>query len=1486
MRLTKSKKGIAWWIIGGIILAIIWLASKSIENIPEEGYEEGGPANCEPINPEPYANPPESGCFGSCPANMKRTNYCNCIDILDSEGKKIGEDCDNYCVPKTCSDEGGYTCTGSQVCAGSWKNPPDGNDQCCNEECLTPCAVGTSLSCYPLNETQELDVEGMSQGFATCSNGCPDYKYAVEGPAEPSKWCEKCSDPKGSHCCIYCPPKTIYVAGEGCKSPSCCHSCQAETGLPYNDPADELSYPDEGYSICKVECVNKDLGDGVIWKAYSVNGGNTWCSQINGGTDFEYYTQCCAYCPPETHYSPASKSCEPDSEVSEFTWELDCPYIILYWGDYENAVAYEIIPFYDEDKNKTYDGICEEDVISLETEEREYYYNLESSSCVDHYTGNVKLQLIPQYSDAMSIESYNTDWIDVSVCDLEAKPKDCEDGTLHNSCSENQPDFCDDGELVPDCPVCGCPDGYECNTTSGSCFEVFQECGNNIIEGTEECDKTNASACPGNCRLDCTCPPPVCGNNIIEGTEECDKTNASACPGNCRLDCSCPVKCDDSGTGPNGDWDKDLRCNDDDPDKDGDGIPNNGDNEEWTILGCKPVDDYGVAIDNDKDKICLGLDCNDNDNNIKVTKDDPACTRDMLCSNKEKDTITNEIEIDLGGLCRPYIKLVQPEYGVSKTDVFDLIVSTDHNSACKFSIDVSLIYNNMQSFISSSGGKTHTKTGFRLDDENTHKLYVKCDDYHWSAEESLAEFELAVDSSKPVISTYYAEPNPIIERPVETVLVVGTDDKTICKYDLLQQSYNSMTKKFPGFDTFNFSEKHTATIPLSEDTKDYTYYVACKNRAGLISDTKDIVVSVDLSQDLIVTSTTSRYTNESRIYLSVKTNKNAQCFYNNISTSITNSFGDSAYEHKKLLTQLSDGDHRYYVRCYKEGLQSPITTIIFTVDTSTVKKPWVNDTSTIDDYPEYSYYTDRLRVKWNLDEKPLSGIKHFIYMLEDSSGNIIINWTQSTEEDEWIWVDEDHNGDELNLTKGTKYFFDVVAKSNAGSSSEISKSDGVTVDPSKEPEECDDLKLNGDETSIDCGGSCPKCELNKDCLVNDDCYSGFCNSSKKCAKPSCDDGIENGNETDVDCGGSCSKCENDDECKKDSDCKSGKCDSNLKICIGVDTCANNRLDSDETDVDCGGNCAEKKDKKCDDGENCKKNSDCESGSCLNGKCVAFEKDSDNDGIPDEDDNCKYISNKGQEDTDGDGTGDACDEDNDNDGMPDDWEEKYGLDPGYNDADEDPDKDKLTNLNEYKKGTDPTNKDSDGDGVSDGDEVEKGFDPADPDSHPESNFWPIFFLIIGIIFLLAGFGYLLYKKSTKPKQKKPFTPGSPIKSTMTFRQPFSPESTSSLELRRRQAMEKIIRDRERFKEHDKAFGTFTTPPKTDIKEKLHGRLDISKPKVVKPVPKKTTTTKETTTTKKTPITKKKSVKKKEKKPRDVFEELSKVATAELKKYKKK
>ncbi|GGC72766.1 golvesin C-terminal-like domain-containing protein [Marinobacter halophilus] len=74
-------------------------------------------------------------------------------------------------------------------------------------------------------------------------------------------------------------------------------------------------------------------------------------------------------------------------------------------------------------------------------------------------------------------------------------------------------------------------------------------------------------------------------------------------------------------------------------------------------------------------------------------------------------------------------------------------------------------------------------------------------------------------------------------------------------------------------------------------------------------------------------------------------------------------------------------------------------------------------------------------------------------------------------------------------------------------------------------------------------------------------------------------------------------------------------------------------------------------------------------------------------------------------------------DADNDGMPDSWELEHGLDPTNPlDADEDPDGDGLTNLEEFLGMTDPFNADTDGDGMPDGYETFTGLDPTVADGH--------------------------------------------------------------------------------------------------------------------------------------------------------------------------
>jgi hypothetical protein len=74
---------------------------------------------------------------------------------------------------------------------------------------------------------------------------------------------------------------------------------------------------------------------------------------------------------------------------------------------------------------------------------------------------------------------------------------------------------------------------------------------------------------------------------------------------------------------------------------------------------------------------------------------------------------------------------------------------------------------------------------------------------------------------------------------------------------------------------------------------------------------------------------------------------------------------------------------------------------------------------------------------------------------------------------------------------------------------------------------CSDGMQNGGESDADCGGPCDPCEEEASC--NDDgdcelerCISGLCDVNG--VEPTCSDGLENGDESGLDCGGSCAAC--------------------------------------------------------------------------------------------------------------------------------------------------------------------------------------------------------------------------------------------------------------------------------------------------------------------------------------------------------------------------
>src|ERR1043165_3758573 len=90
--------------------------------------------------------------------------------------------------------------------------------------------------------------------------------------------------------------------------------------------------------------------------------------------------------------------------------------------------------------------------------------------------------------------------------------------------------------------------------------------------------------------------------------------------------------------------------------------------------------------------------------------------------------------------------------------------------------------------------------------------------------------------------------------------------------------------------------------------------------------------------------------------------------------------------------------------------------------------------------------------------------------------------------------------------------------------------------------QCNDHIHNGDETDIDCGGTCkPRCEIGDSCRVDADCEDSMCTGGK-CTPFPCNNGVHDGAETDIDCGGGeCRKCSGGRICAIDADCFGGSC---------------------------------------------------------------------------------------------------------------------------------------------------------------------------------------------------------------------------------------------------------------------------------------------------------------------------------------------------------
>ncbi|MCK4521628.1 MAG: hypothetical protein KAU20_03565, partial [Nanoarchaeota archaeon] len=451
------------------------------------------------------------------------------------------------------------------------------------------------------------------------------------------------------------------------------------------------------------------------------------------------------------------------------------------------------------------------------------------------------------------------------------------------------------------------------------------------------------------------------------------------------------------------------------------------------------------------------------------------------------------------------IEMAEPSYGVSPVYDFTIKLKTDNDAECKYTFNPlnieALSYNTMTGFTTISGGKEHIKEHFttiRAPDEiNT--FYVKCKDLYDDSITSKS-FELSVDDTPPSFELAIADPDIVVTDPAYTDLKVRTDDYAVCDYTSLVDGTEGVFSS-SGEGKYGFGKANYAEIILeSTQTRNYNYSVTCMNKAELSSTTL-IGFRVDRTSDMSITDLTDDYFNSTTVRLEIGNNLGSQCRYSpdNSLWAYFSQVPDTT-RYFASVTVSGAGEHTYYVQCYRNGLWDPEqpVTISFTVDNTAPKMILVNSTSNCNN--------ESLRAMWAAEEDSYSRVRGYSYSVYKSqTSKTIKNWTDAgSDSDEWQIIDN------LDLIMGESYYIKVKAYNILDAYSTEMSSKKVTIDDSN----CDNIIPNGDE-----------------CSNSIDCLSGFCNpETKKCATPTCNDGYDNGDESDVDCGGDCDKCEDGKRC--------------------------------------------------------------------------------------------------------------------------------------------------------------------------------------------------------------------------------------------------------------------------------------------------------------------------------------------------------------------
>ncbi len=804
---------------------------------------------------------------------------------------------------------------------------------------------------------------------------------------------------------------------------------------------------------------------------------------------------------------------------------------------------------------------------------------------------------------------------------------------------------------------------------------------------------------------------------------------------------------------------------------------------DWERTFIQPVEVSFICqaegIECDKTLYCLGNSCGsigdpnylEYEGSFQIEDDTRICYYSTDLANNLPSFTCGDIKIEGFDIVleKPNSYIYQGElYGISNQNQFDWQFFTKvPTEICKFNFAPGFDYDTVEPFkvLNNDGGKylfpefPSGSIGAFGEEGGIKQLYLQCrDSFNFAHPEK--KLNLEYDPSKPVIISTGADPELLVEGS-KVKLLVETDDKTLCRYShnsdgLGTENYEAMSYEFPGHDEGELHKKHSKEIEISfvngEEKKDYLLNVMCMNGAGDLSEMKELKFSVDYTAigNIIYLSPKDEYFRGPEIDFLVETSKISNCQYE-FSNSTELFTTEEGRKHTATVSATEEKKYIVPIKCLISGEEKK-NSLSFTIDKSL---PIIKKIEGI----APTCGLDHLKLRPYTNEEKIKEYYYEVYELDTKDDFLI---TPAANLLTGVMVYNSTIGPDLplklslnnfNSTVGNKYRIKMRVIDAAGNTGSFKESDMFEITHANfsscvNDTEAPNVYLESEET---CTGLFA--ELN--CEDDLTCYE-----FKYGVSPSADS------------------------------CKATQNYVGNKIEIEEDTYI----------------CYEAKDLQ----------------NNVSGTLLVKFPDDDADGITNSCDLCKETIDGGVADENGctsdQFTSEELKSDLDKDGLPDNWEKLYNQEGceydqlsedsnnnGIVDSLEDYDSDGFNSFAEYMAETNPCIADEPETDDKESQEDEEATDGLEKITAEEANVTAWIFLILGLLFILGGFGYLIYFyvqfKNQPSDIKKSSTPSLFSKSPTTKKKPKSAWGGKFALLNR------LNRKRSKTRKREKIFSDF-------------------------------------------------------------------------------